>query len=111
MGMHGSYVPLDKFAMTQHILHIIAALINYSVSFPTIDMISIPELHLRGCKEDNSILFFLFLIENICCGPSLEPSRRDGSNDGSQNMFLWRNMENYPEIITFTHSYLVYCLY
>ena len=25
---------------------------------------------------------------DICCDPSLEPSRRDGSNDGSQNMYL-----------------------
>ena len=31
--------------------------------------------------------FFLFLKENLCCDPSLEPSRRDGSNDGSLNMF------------------------
>ena len=31
--------------------------------------------------------FFLFFNENICCDPSLEPSTRDGSNDGSQNMF------------------------
>ena len=28
--------------------------------------------------------------------PSLEPPQRDGSNDGSQNMFLWRNVANYP---------------
>ena len=35
---------------------------------------------------------FLFVNENICCDPSLEPSRRDASNDGSQNMFLWRSM-------------------
>ena len=32
--------------------------------------------------------FFLSLHKNICCDPSLEPSRRDGSNEGSQNMFL-----------------------
>ena len=31
--------------------------------------------------------FSLFLIESIYCDPSLEPSRRDGSNDGSQNVF------------------------
>ena len=37
--------------------------------------------------EDNSDIFFLFLNENICCDPSLEPSRRDGSNNGSQPMF------------------------
>ena len=24
---------------------------------------------------------------NICCDPSLEPFQRDGSNDGSQNIF------------------------
>ena len=35
--------------------------------------------------QDN---FFLFFNENICCDPSLEPSRRDGSNDGSRNIFL-----------------------
>ena len=26
--------------------------------------------------------FFLFLIETICCNPSSEPSRRDGSDEG-----------------------------
>ena len=34
----------------------------------------------------------IFLNENICCDPSLEPSQWDGSNDGSQNMFF---MEKY----------------
>ena len=32
----------------------------------------------------------LFLKGNIYCEPSLEPSRRDGSKDGSQNMYLWK---------------------
>ena len=37
-------------------------------------------------------VFFLFLSENMCCDPSLEPSplepsRGDGSNDGSQHTF------------------------
>ena len=41
----------------------------------------------EGGIDYNSEIFFLFLNENICCDPSLEPSRRDGSNDGSQNMF------------------------
>ena len=31
--------------------------------------------------------FLLFLNENIGCDLSLAPSRRDSSNDGSQNMF------------------------
>ena len=33
--------------------------------------------------EDSSKVIFLFLNENICCDPSLEPSWQDGSNDGS----------------------------
>ena len=37
----------------------------------------------------------LFLNKNICCDPSLEPSRRDGSNDGSQHKFQTTKMENY----------------
>ena len=40
------------------------------------------ELQIRGGIENNSKIIFLFLTENICCDPSLEPSRRDGSNDG-----------------------------
>ena len=45
------------------------------------------ELQIKGGFEDNKRYFFLFRDENICCDPSLEPSRRDGSNEGSQNMF------------------------
>ena len=30
------------------------------------------------------------------CDLSLEPSQRDGSNEGSQHMFSWRNVANYP---------------
>ena len=26
--------------------------------------------------------------KHICCGPSLEPSPRDGSNEGSQHVFV-----------------------
>ena len=33
-------------------------------------------------------LFFLFLLKNIDCGYSLEPPRRDGSNEYPQSM-LW----------------------
>ena len=33
-------------------------------------------------------LFFLFLIETICCDPSSEPSLRDGSDGGSQYVFI-----------------------
>ena len=40
--------------------------------------------------------FFLFLNKNICYDPSLEPSRRDGSNDGSQIGFygeIWLSLD------------------
>ena len=46
-----------------------------------------PELQIRGVTEDNLKIFVsLFLNKNICCDPSLESSRRDGSVDGSQHM-------------------------
>ena len=33
------------------------------------------ELQIRVGIEDNSKIIFLFPNENLCCGPSLEPSR------------------------------------
>ena len=54
----------------------------------------IAELQIRRGTEDNSKMIFIFLSKNIhCdpsnmfCDPSSEPSQRDGSNEGSQNMF------------------------
>ena len=37
--------------------------------------------------------------KNLCCDPSYEPSRRDGSDEGSQHMVSLRNMKNYPTVI------------
>ena len=54
------------------------------------------ELQTRWVSEDNStFFFFLFLNENVCCDPSLETSRKDGSNDRSQHIFLCFHMENH----------------
>ena len=39
-------------------------------------------------------LFFLFLLQNIDCGYSLEPPRRGGSNVYPQSMFLSKNKKN-----------------
>ena len=39
-------------------------------------------------------LVFLFLLKNIDCGYSLEPSRRGGSNEYPQSMF-WAEYEKY----------------
>ena len=46
------------------------------------------------------------LHKNIFCDSSLEPSRRDGSNEGSQYMFSLRNKKNYFLIILNTPSCL-----
>ena len=48
-----------------------------------------PELQIEGISKIIQRLFLLLLNENIpvCCDPSLEPSRQDGSNDWSQHMF------------------------
>ena len=46
-----------------------------------------PELHIRRNNMDNSEIIFLYTNDNIGCDPSLEPSRRDGSNEGSKCMF------------------------
>ena len=58
-----------------------------------------------GIKDDSNLIFLL-LNTNICCDPSLEPSQREGSNDGSENMFLLKNLHNYLLIIPVTPSYL-----
>ena len=36
-------------------------------------------------------MIFLISQGNICCDPSFEPSRRDGSNDGSQIYIFTEN--------------------
>ena len=45
----------------------------------------------------------------MCCGPSLELPELDGSHDGSQTMFVWRNMANYPYTTCVTPSHLEHC--
>ena len=39
-------------------------------------------------------LFFLFLLQNIDCGYSLEPPRRGGSNEYPQSIFWSKNKKN-----------------
>ena len=47
--------------------------------------------------------FCFILHKNICCYPSSEPSRRDGSDEGSQHMVWMRKVEKLPSN---TPSYL-----
>ena len=64
------------------------------------------ELQIRGSIDDNSEDNFSYFSTKTSYDPSLEPSQQDGSNGGSQNMFLWRSMANYHLIIPITSSYL-----
>ena len=45
-------------------------------------------LQIRGGNRDNLGIIAMFLHKNTFCDPSLEPSLRDGSNEGSQHMFF-----------------------
>ena len=47
-------------------------------------------LEMRKGKMDNLGIIFNISHKNISCDPPLEPSRRDGSNEGSQHMFSLR---------------------
>ena len=48
----------------------------------------------KGNKDNLGIISHI-LHKNILCDPSLELSRRDGSNEGSQHMFSLRIKNNY----------------
>ena len=50
--------------------------------------------------------FCQFSIKNICCGYSLESPWRGNSNEYPQHLFLWRNKQSYPLIITKYPPYL-----
>ena len=50
------------------------------------------------CSKTGVYLFFLFLIQNIDCGYSLEPPRRGGSNVYPQSMF-WAKNENIKNVL------------
>ena len=57
--------------------------------------VSALQIHVRLCFADN-IELYSFLIDNICCNTSLEPSLRDGSKKRSQRMFcdIWKIIPN-----------------
>ena len=52
---------------------------------------------------------FVISAHKICCDPSSEPSRQDGSDDGSQHTFSVRNKKNYPSVIIKYSSYGELC--
>ena len=60
-------------------------------------------------KREYLMIIFLNSHRNhmtICCGPSFELSRQDGSDEGSQHMFLCRINKNYPYLSPNTPSLL-----
>ena len=55
---------------------------------------------IRRGKRDNLWIFSVLLLLNICCDPLLEHFHRDGSNEGSQHVFIEKleNLSlNYPQ--------------
>ena len=44
-------------------------------------------LQMGGGQRDDLGMVSVLLNENMCCDPSLEPSRRGGSNEGPQHIF------------------------
>ena len=72
-------------------------------------------LQIRSNRGNLGIIAIL-LHKNIVCVPPLEPSRQEGSNEGSQNMLLLRNKKKkliylqYP-LLSGALSYLFTCRY
>ena len=48
-------------------------------------------------SDTKPLIFFLFLLENIDCGYSLEPPRRGSSNECPQSMFSEAVLNEYPQ--------------
>ena len=46
-------------------------------------------------RRDNKDNLGISIYASPFCDPSLEPSYRDSSNEGSQHMFSLRNKKNY----------------
>ena len=67
-----------------------------------------PEEQIRRVFDDNWRIILSVLYKNVCCGYSLESPRWGDSNEYPQHthLFLWRNKQNYPLIITKYPSYL-----
>ena len=54
-----------------------------------------PHFYIAKLGYTGVYLFFLFLLQNIDCGYSLEPHRRGGSNLYPQSMFWSKNKKKY----------------
>ena len=64
------------------------------VTYP-LKMTIVTLCQIRRGKRNSLGIIFHTTLSNICCDPSLEPSHRDGSNEGSQHMLSLRNKKKY----------------
>ena len=60
---------------------------------------------IRSNKDNLEISITILLHKNIFCDSPLEPFHCDGSNEGSQHMFSFRNKKHHFLIILNTASY------
>ena len=61
----------------------------------------------EGVFSDNSgYFFFLILHNNVCCDPLSEPSRRNGSDEGSQHIISMKKTEIIPQLSSNISSYM-----
>ena len=68
-------------------------------------------LQIRRGITDNLGIISHILHKNIVYDPSLEPSRQDGSKEGSQHRFSLRNKKKNFELSSNTRSYLELWVY
>ena len=67
------------------------------------------KLCLKLCCSKTTLANLMKLHRKIKHNEKVFPAQRHSSNDGSQNIFIWRTMANYPLIITVTPSYVEHC--
>ena len=89
-GMAFAFTEASPVALLQYSSQ--SKLVAYPILKHKSPLFSVPD------KKGNREIYGSFSTlphRNICCDPSLEPSHQDGSNDGSQHMFLLRYKKNY----------------
>ena len=62
--------------------------------FPSMNIAAVLQIRM-GNRDNFGILIHIFLVKKIYSDPSLEPSRRDDSNEVSLHMFSLRNKINH----------------
>ena len=99
-SFHKKHGLISLYSALLIVLKFLMAFIAYSVSLQRHSCIKKAQTRLpdKVGFEDNSKIICLISQQRhtIHCDPSLEPSRGDSSNEGSQCIFIWRDIGNYP---------------